>query len=258
MSDLIDRQAAIDAPVKMVSEGIEWIPVYHLKDLPSAQPQSTMGQINDTAQSTNDCISRQAAIDAILAVTGNSSVRELYEHVQEHGLSEMWSGGVNAAIDIIIAVPSAQPEPSEITDEQAILHLQSTGWMQNHDHEMYESGLREQLADDSDDYDSLIPYEDAVSRQTLQKELALYQIDDITSEDEAGYNRAINDVQKMVLHLPSAQPVLDRTKISDLLEKIYSIQSVHLSTEGVIAKKYYCKQLWMELFGSEDMPTWMD
>ena len=48
--------------------------------------------------------------------------------------------------------------------------------------------------------------EDAVSRQTLQKELALYLIDDITSEDEVGYNRAINDVQKMVLHLPSAQP----------------------------------------------------
>ena len=58
----------------------------------------------------SDTISRKAAIDAILAVTGNSSVRELYEHVQEHGLSEMWSGGVNAAIDIIIAVPSAQPE----------------------------------------------------------------------------------------------------------------------------------------------------
>ena len=59
---------------------------------------------------SDDLISRQAAIDAILAVTGNSSVRELYEHVQEHGLSDMWSGGVNAAIDIIIAVPSAQPE----------------------------------------------------------------------------------------------------------------------------------------------------
>ena len=57
-----------------------------------------------------DLISRQAAIDAILAVTGNSSVRELYEHVQEHGLSEMWSGGVNAAIDIIIAVPPVQPK----------------------------------------------------------------------------------------------------------------------------------------------------
>ena len=58
----------------------------------------------------DDLISRQVAIDAILAVTGNSSVRELYEHVQEHGLSDMWSGGVNAAIDIIIAVPSVQPE----------------------------------------------------------------------------------------------------------------------------------------------------
>ena len=58
----------------------------------------------------DDLISRQAVIDAILAVTGNSSVRELYEHVQEHELSDMWSGGVNAAIDIIIAVPSAQPE----------------------------------------------------------------------------------------------------------------------------------------------------
>ena len=58
----------------------------------------------------NDLISRQEVIDAILSVTGNSSVRELYEHVQEHGLSDMWSGGVNAAIDIIIALPSTQPE----------------------------------------------------------------------------------------------------------------------------------------------------
>ena len=63
----------------------------------------------------SDLIRRQDAIDAILAVTGNSSVRELYEHVQEHGLSEMWSGGVNAAIDIIIAVPPVQPEPCEDT-----------------------------------------------------------------------------------------------------------------------------------------------
>lgn len=100
--------------------------------------------------------------------------------------------------------------------------------------------------------------EDAVSRQTLQKELALYPIDDITSEDEAGYNRAINDVQKMALHLPSAQPVLNRIKIEGLLEKIYSIQSVHLSVEGVLARKYYCKQLWIELFGSEDVPKWID
>ena len=65
----------------------------------------------------SDTISRKATIDAILAVTGNSSVRELYEHVQEHGLSDMWSGGVNAAIDIIIAVPSVQPDMSEYSDK---------------------------------------------------------------------------------------------------------------------------------------------
>ena len=57
-----------------------------------------------------------------------------------------------------------------------------------------------------DGTDTNVGSNDLISRQTLQKELALYPIDDVTSEDEAGYNRAINDVQKMVLHLPSAQP----------------------------------------------------
>lgn len=61
---------------------------------------------------------------------------------------------------------------------------------------------------------------DAVSRQTLQKELALYSIDDITSEDEAGYNRAINDVQKMVLHLPSAQPEITLETAIEYLHNI--------------------------------------
>lgn len=37
--DFISRQAAINAPVRMVSEGIEWIPVYHVEQLPSAQPE---------------------------------------------------------------------------------------------------------------------------------------------------------------------------------------------------------------------------
>ena len=58
----------------------------------------------------NDLISRQAAIDAILRLTTFTSVRELYEYVQEHNLSQMWSGGINDAIDAVIAVPSAQPE----------------------------------------------------------------------------------------------------------------------------------------------------
>lgn len=110
MCDLISRQKAIEALCKD-SCGSGWCgvscrEVVVIENLPSAQTEVA----NDTNVLNNDCISRQAAIDAILAVTGNSSVRELYEHVQEHGLSDMWSGGVNAAIDIIIAVPSAQPE----------------------------------------------------------------------------------------------------------------------------------------------------
>ena len=72
------------------------------------------------------------------------------------------------------------------------------------------------------------------------------------------YHQEADDIAEMIANMPSAQPNLDRTKISDLLEKIYSIQSVHLSVEGVLARKYYCRQLWIELFGSEDVPKWID
>lgn len=68
MSDLIDRQAAIDAPVKMVSEGLDWIPVYHLKDLPSVEPET-----KQQATVSSDCIYRQQALEAIRnikAITG--------------------------------------------------------------------------------------------------------------------------------------------------------------------------------------------
>lgn len=54
----------------------------------------------------------------------------------------------NDAVSLVKSMPFVQ---SEITDEQAILHLQSTGWMQNHDREMYEMGLKEQLKDGKGD-----------------------------------------------------------------------------------------------------------
>ena len=50
MSDLIDRQAVIDAPVRMVSEGIEWIPVYHVEQLPPAQPKRMKGRWIDVTK----------------------------------------------------------------------------------------------------------------------------------------------------------------------------------------------------------------
>ena len=57
-------------------------------------------------------------------------------------------------VDAVNAQPTIQPE---LTDEQSIAYLKSSGWMQRHDKEMYERGLKEQLADDSDSYDSLLP-----------------------------------------------------------------------------------------------------
>ena len=56
----------------------------------------------------SDLIDRQAAIDAILNITNCKSVRELFEYNQLHHLTEMWSGGVNDAIDAVIGVDSAQ------------------------------------------------------------------------------------------------------------------------------------------------------
>ena len=70
------------------------------------------------------------------------------------GHSIEYAMGWKACIEWIRALPSAQ---HEITDEQAILHLQDTGWMQNHDYEMYMMGIRERLGDDSGSYDALIP-----------------------------------------------------------------------------------------------------
>ena len=86
----------------------------------------------------DDSISRRAAIGAVF----------------ESAVGKQMLAGHKDLITILKSLPSAQPE---ITDEQAIEHLQATGWMQNHDHEMYMMGKREGLADDSGSYDSLIP-----------------------------------------------------------------------------------------------------
>lgn len=59
----------------------------------------------------DDLISRQEAIDAVLRLTNCQTVRELYEYIQDQrNPYDMWIGGVNDAIDAVIAVPSAQPE----------------------------------------------------------------------------------------------------------------------------------------------------
>lgn len=54
MDDSISRQAVLDAPVKMVSEGLEWIPVYHIKELPSAEPEIIRCRDCKYSQMTDD------------------------------------------------------------------------------------------------------------------------------------------------------------------------------------------------------------
>lgn len=114
-------------------------------------------------------------------------------------------GDVRSIVDHVMDLPSAQPE---ITDEQAIEHLQSTGWMQNHDREMYESGLREQLADASGSYDSLIPCEDTISRRAA---IDSFPEDALAWDISDGYI-APHYVRKILEKLPPAEPEIIRCK----------------------------------------------
>lgn len=100
----------------------------------------------------DDTISRQAAIDA-LAEDMPQQYTPDGSHPADDGIfmaQEIYAD----CIQTLKELPSVQPE---ITDEQAIGHLQASGWMQSHDKQMYEIGLKERLADDSDSYDALLP-----------------------------------------------------------------------------------------------------
>jgi hypothetical protein len=114
----------------------------------------------------DDTISRQAAIDVIKKCRNESD------------MPDMWYDGMSCALRCIYQLPSAQ---SEITGEQAIEHLRESGWMQNHDKQMYEMGLREQLADDSDSYDALLTPAQPYTDEEIQKiqELEQAQFDKI-------------------------------------------------------------------------------
>ena len=71
----------------------------------------------------NDLISRQEAIDSILLRANCNNVRELYEYVQmSKGLAQMWYGGINVAIDEVIAVPPAQDRKTGKWIEKEVIH----------------------------------------------------------------------------------------------------------------------------------------
>ena len=116
----------------------------------------------------DDLISRQAAIDTLNV--GAELLRRVLDDADVVGTERAkckWGFGlIKSYISDMKDLPPAQPD---ITDAQAIEHLQSTGWMQNHDHEMYMMGIRDGLADDSDSYDSLIQPEQTMGKWEAQK-----------------------------------------------------------------------------------------
>lgn len=48
--DTISRQAAINSPVKMIAQGLDWVPVYHIEQLPFAERH---GQWEDIEHAPN-------------------------------------------------------------------------------------------------------------------------------------------------------------------------------------------------------------
>lgn len=189
----------------------------------------------------DDVIYRQVAIDAIdecfkkVVRAGNMSAYE-YDSAYAQGEIDAYV----AAIDTLKTLAPVQPEPSEITDEQAILHLQSTGWMQNHDREIYESGLKEQLADDSESYDSLIPYEDdedTISRRAAIDSLHGY-FDGMLETD----TWSPCDVYGLIELLPSAQPEPHWIPCSEKMPSETVIATVETKS---FKHRYVCEAVWI-------------
>ena len=178
-----------------------------------------------------DTISRRDAIDEIeyeLEMI-NSALDSITLDFNAREKLLQRRGEAREILNSIQQLPPAQPEQSEITDEQAILHLQSTGWMQNHDREMYESGLREQLADDSGSYDSLIPCEDAISRTA-----AIDIFDDYNVSVENGELEAYSRDRKRLCDLPSVQPTLHGYNIEHLELIARVLQKEDLPPERIV------------------------
>ena len=194
--DTISRQAALDC----VTYDVEYT-TERIKALPSLQP--TCNQL------ATDCISRKVALDGI------ADYLEEYDGIDENGNHDLKWCAMKEAELLIKDLPSAQPE---ITDEQAIGHLQASGWMQSHDKQMYEMGLKERLADDSDSYDALLPYSqpeincsenpntsDVVSRKAVREMVSDWAYDMMEQED---MEMALQDVDE----LPPEQPEVIRCK----------------------------------------------
>ena len=129
-SDLISRtetvehlRRVLDATVPITDydegyvDGVEF-GISTVSTMPTIQPQSTTGQLNDGAQSTaqsTDLIDRQQAIDALSL--GKEMLSRVLDDIDVVGTDrEKYSWGlglIESYINDIKELPSAQPEPKE-------------------------------------------------------------------------------------------------------------------------------------------------
>lgn len=196
--DRISRQAAIDA-LERIFDRCEEIEAH----LPEGDPDRTGYRMYP------DFLTVWKYLHQLTSAAPNTD-----EEIQK--MQDMEQAQLEKAFEL-----GKEDAKAEITDEQAIEHLQATGWMQNHDREMYESGLRERLADDSGSYDSIIPESnngDYISRQAAIAELNEIAemknaiLDSLNISDRRARDMIeaelgqINDDIDSIKNMPSAQP----------------------------------------------------
>lgn len=169
--ETIYRQAAIDAAVKesQIDGAYGYMDTKSIVDLlsglPSAQPEITKEY---NLKKIYNIYVKIAQAHFVYQPSKPKAITAMpFDWIETQNLLEKYMEDHGADFDALCReyvsenvkddhLPSAQ---SEITHEAAVDYLQSTGWMQQHDREMYEMGLKARLADDSDSYDALAEYE---------------------------------------------------------------------------------------------------
>lgn len=194
--DLIDREKAL---------GCFW--AYEDGD-ETEMPAYDRLQALPIVAEVEDCISRQAAIDELkkyIAVNRNSN----------HD-ARIWEEGMNCAVTVIGALPSAQPETEERTAESA----------QNVPNDELVS---KKVAIDAL-WKALYEYEDKTEKQFQESE----DLDVGDWIEHRIFVQNMNDIDRQtILNLPSAQPTLYGYNIAHLEMIARVLQKEDLSPERV-------------------------
>ena len=108
--------------------------------------------------------------------------------------------------------------------------------------------------------DDLISRHDAIDALEKVAELYPWRVPgdrDSYSKYNEAWNDALDRAESEIEALPSAQSESDKEKISELLMRLYLIQSAHLTKEGIVRKQHYCEELWKAIFHDDELPVWM-